>query len=135
MIHYRDNAEGVTALQLQGFFVGWPDPPLPETHLDLLHRSQHVVVAIDQDSNHVVGFITALSDGLLSAYIPFLEVLPDYQGQGIGRKLVKRMLEQLNGLYMIDLSCDPELQSFYEQFGMRRSSGMMLRNYARQAGR
>ncbi len=28
----------------------------------------------------VVGFVNALSDGRLSAYIPLLEVLPDYRG-------------------------------------------------------
>jgi predicted N-acetyltransferase YhbS len=66
----------------------------------------------------VVGFITAISDGVLSAYIPLLEVLKPYQGQGIGGRLVQRMLDQLNGYYMIDLLCDPELESFYARFGM-----------------
>lgn len=31
---------------------------------------------------------------------------------------------------MVDLLCDPDLQPFYEQVGMRRASGMFLRNYA-----
>ena len=81
-----------------------------------------------------VPVINALSDGVLMAYIPLLEVLPEYQGQGIGRTLVERMLARLGNLYAVDLLCDPELQPFYAQAGMRPATGMLLRNYARQAG-
>ncbi|MEM9907537.1 MAG: hypothetical protein AAF921_21205 [Cyanobacteria bacterium P01_D01_bin.44] len=31
----------------------------------------------------MVGFITAITDHVLSVYIPLLEVLPPYQGQGV----------------------------------------------------
>jgi ribosomal protein S18 acetylase RimI-like enzyme len=81
----------------------------------------------------VVGFITAISDGVSAAYIPHLEVLPAYQGRGIGSELVRRMLARLRGLYMIDLTCDPDVQPFYARLGMRPSTGMLVRNYDRQA--
>jgi predicted N-acetyltransferase YhbS len=64
-----------------------------------------------------------------------LEVLPQYQGQGIGRELVVRMLEKLDGLYMIDLTCDLKLQPFYKKMGMQPHTGMMIRNFDRQSGR
>ncbi len=38
---------------------------------------------IDDINNKVVGFITAISDGVISAYIPLLEVLPKYQNMKI----------------------------------------------------
>ena len=82
----------------------------------------------------MVGFITAVSDGISCAYIPHLEVLPTYQGQGIGTALLRRMLERLHYLYMIDLVCDPDLQPFYERAGMRAVVGMVMRNYDRQSG-
>ncbi len=134
MIRYRDDVEGVCAEQLIGFFEGWPRRPSPETHLHLLRKSTHVVVAVDDESGRVVGFITAITDGVLAAYIPFLEVLPDHQGRGIGRGLVSRMLGRLSSLYMVDLFCDPELQVFYSGLGMKPATGMMIRNYARQSG-
>ena len=56
----------------------------------------------------VVGFVTAVSDGVLSAYIPLLEVLPEYQDRGIGSELMRRILEQLDDLYMVDVLCDAE---------------------------
>ena len=134
MISYVSSSAGVTPAQLKGFFAGWPNPPSPETHLRLLERSDHFVLAVDDDSRQVVGFVTAVSDGVLSAYIPLLEVLPAYRGNGVGSELMRRMLEQIGDLYMVDLLCDPELQPFYARFGMRPAVGMQRRNYARQSG-
>lgn len=133
-MHYQRSLEGVTADQLHGFFVGWPNPPSAATHWRLLQGSQHFVLALDEATGQVVGFITAISDGVLSAYIPHLEVLPAYQGRGIGSELVRQLLDQLRELYMVDLICDPELQPFYERLGLRPWSGMVLRNYDRQSG-
>ena len=134
MIRYRDTTDTVTPEQLAGFFIDWPDPPDPETHLRLLQGSDAVVLAVEEETGQVVGFITAITDGVLSAYIPLLEVLPDWQGQGIGQELVRRMVDRLRNLYMIDLLCDEDLQPFYERLGFQRSQGMMIRNYDRQSG-
>ena len=134
MITYLDSVAGVTHDRLQGFFEGWPDPPSTETHLKLLVGSDHVVLAVDEETKDVVGFVTAISDGVLSAFIPFLEVLSDYQGQGIGEELIRRMLDRLDGLYAVDLICDPELQPFYARFDMKPATGLSLRRYSRQSG-
>lgn len=133
-MQYVDTCESISSHQLQGFFVGWPNPPSPEKHRELLEKSDVCLLAIDEISMMVVGFITAITDHVLSAYIPLLEVLPAYQGQGIGTELVRRMLAKLSHLYMIDLLCDPHLQPFYEHLGMKPTSGMLLRNYHQQSG-
>lgn len=133
MIIYTDSLDGVTSEHLQGgFFVGWPNPPSPSTHYRILANSAAIVLARIADGT-VVGFITAVSDHVSCAYIPHLEVLPAYQGQGIGSELVRQMVEKLRHLYMIDLVCDPSLQPFYERLGMRAVVGMVVRNYDRQA--
>ena len=134
MIRYVESVEGVTPSQLQGFFVGWPAPPSPETHLEILRRAFRVVLAIDTGTNQVVGFINAVGDGIHAAYLPMLEVLPDYRKRGIGTELVRRMMDVLRNLYMVDLICDPELQGFYERFGMFARVGMAWRNFERQSG-
>jgi ribosomal protein S18 acetylase RimI-like enzyme len=134
-IEYIYSAEGITANQLHGFFVGWTNPPSPETHLELLKNSDEVVLAVDTESGNVIGFITAITDNVLAAYIPLLEVLPDYQNQQIGKTLVEKMLARLRDFYMVDLLCDADLQLFYEKFDIRRGTGMFFRNYDRQAGR
>ncbi|MGH2551038.1 MAG: GNAT family N-acetyltransferase, partial [Thermomicrobiales bacterium] len=94
----------------------------------------HIEIAVDAESGTVIGFITAITDGALSAYIPLLEVLPSYQRRGIGQELVRRMVHNLRHLYMIDLLCDVELQPYYARLGMRPATGMLLRNYDRQSG-
>lgn len=133
MIRYDDSLEDISADDLTGFFAGWPDPPSPEAHLRLLRGSGRVVLAIDDSTGHVVGFITAITDGVLSAYIPLLEVLPQYQGRGIGTELVRRMLGVLD-LYMVDVVCDPDVVPFYERFGMIPGTAMMSRRNDRQSG-
>ena len=135
MITYTESTDDVTIEMLIGFFVGWPKPPSAKTHLHLLHNSSHVVLAVDDEIGRVVGFINAVSDGVLCAYLPLLEVLPDYQGRGIGTELLRRMLTRLDGLYMIDLMCDPELQPYYERVGMKQATGMSIRDYDAQAGK
>lgn len=135
MIRYLDSVEGISADQLTGgFFVGWPNPPSPETHLRILQNSYAIVLAVDDETNQIVGFINAISDGILSAYIPLLEVLPAYQKRGVGALLARQIIDKLSKLYMIDLLCDAELQSYYAQFGMLPATGMLIRNYQTQAG-
>ena len=129
MIEYRSAADGLVPSQLQGFFVGWPSPPSPERQLEILRGSYAVEVALDGEQ--VVGFATATSDGVLSAFIPLLEVLPEWQGRGIGTELMRRMFARLGALYMVDLCCDAELEPFYARLGMQiLDRGMGIRNFA-----
>lgn len=125
MISYRADLDGVTEADLAGFFVGWPSPPAPATRLALLRGSSHAVLAWDED--RLVGFVTALSDGVLMAYVPLLEVLPEYQGRGIGTALVDRVLGELGELYGVDVCCDEDLVPYYARFGFQRVAGMVLR--------
>jgi ribosomal protein S18 acetylase RimI-like enzyme len=136
MIRYTDSLDSISADQLTGgFFDGWPNPPSAETHLRVLRGSAHVWLAVDEQTGQVVGFVNAVSDSVLSAYIPLLEVLPANQQRGIGTELMRRMLETLTDIYMVDLLCDIEFQPYYERLGMRRATGMLVRNYAAQSGK
>jgi ribosomal protein S18 acetylase RimI-like enzyme len=128
MIRYVDALGGIAPEQVTGFFVGWRDPLPPEEHLRMLAGSDRVVLAIDEEAERVVGFIAALTDEVQGAFITLLEVLPDYQRRGIGEGLMRRMLDDhLGDIQTIELMCDPELVPFYARFGMKPSSGMVLR--------
>ena len=97
-----------------------------------MRDSDHLVLALDGE--RVVGFVTVLSDGVLSAYVSLLEVLPEYRRQGIGSELMRRVFGKVSKLYAIDVRCDPELLPFYQRLGLQPAVGMMLRNYEHQAG-
>ena len=126
MTHYREDLAGTSPDSVVGFFVGWPRPPGPRALHRALSRSTHVVLAWEDE--RVVGLVSALSDGALAASIPLLEVLPPYQGRGIGRELLRRLLNRLEDVYMVDLVCDEELVAFYERLGLQRLQAMSRRN-------
>lgn len=136
MIKYEVYTTSISQMKLgDGFFEGWPNPPSKEMHRVILEQAYKSLVAVDEERQEIIGFIHAISDGILSAYIPLLEVLPQYRNKGIGTELVKRMLQELDSLYMIDLCCDEDLVAFYEELGLRKSQAMIGRNYQNQSGR
>jgi len=91
MITYTSDINDIKIENLAGFFIDWTKPLTPEQHYNHLARCTHFVAALDDSK--IVGFITALSDGIGCAFIPLLEVLPEYQKRGVGSGLVRRMLD------------------------------------------
>lgn len=127
LVRYSMSVRDIDAGALEGgFFEGWPSAPSPDKHLLLLRRSTHVALALD--AGRVVGFANVLSDGVLSAYIPLLEVLPGYRRQGIGSELIRRLLAAVDGLYTVDVICDEAVLPFYERLGFHRAVGAVTRN-------
>ena len=129
-IEYKDNLETLTAEALTGFFAGWPEHPDEATHLEILKKSAKVWLAMEGPK--CVGFINALTDGVFYAYVPLLEVLPGYHGQGIGSELVQRMTQSLSGMYAVDAVCDEAVAPFYSKLGFGKCAGMVKRNFKRQ---
>lgn len=126
-VHYQDNLTGITSGQLSCFCVGWKYPISGEEMYKILQNSYAFVLA--RDKKNVIGFVNALSDGIKFAFIPMLEVLPNYKNQGIGTRLMNILLDKLHDIQNVDLTCDAELQNFYGKFGMLKSNGMILRKY------
>jgi len=128
---FQNHLFEIEPASLTGFFEGWPSPPSSEAHLRILTGSDRVWLARVPETGRVAGFITALTDGVLSAYIPLLEVLPEHRGRGLGGLLTRVMLADLSDLYMVDLVCDAELQPFYTRQGFRAGQAMSVRRYDR----
>ncbi len=85
MISYQETLDGIAPEGLTGFFQGWPTPPSAEQYLKIMNGSEAIVIAVDPEaSGRVVGFVTAVGDGVLAAYVPLLEVLPEYRGYSPG---------------------------------------------------
>jgi hypothetical protein len=81
MIYYTDDLAAVREDMLAGFFVDWPRRPSTAQHLAVLRGSYRSVVAIDDAEDRVAGFVNMISDGVLTAFIPWLEVLPPTRGR------------------------------------------------------
>ena len=131
-IRYINSAETIEPTQLSGFFVDWPIHPSTNRHLEILRASHGVELALDTSTNQVVGFINVISDGIFTGYIPLLEVLPEFQGQGIGKKLIDHITARYENLYMLDVCCDESVEQLYASKEFVKVSGMVHRNYNRQ---
>ncbi len=133
-IVYSIEKTDLAGLETTGFFEGWPNKPNETVLRKSIGNADYIVLAIDTGKRKLVGYITALSDDVLVAYIPFLEVEKSYQHKGIGHALVGKLLEQLSHLYMIDLVCDKEIADFYKEAGFEAWHAMIKRNYINQSG-
>lgn len=71
------------------------------------------------DGERLVGVGRVISDGALHAMIYDMIVHPDYQRQGIGGEILKRLLErcQQAKLRDIQLFCARGKREFYEKYG------------------
>ena len=76
------------------------------------------------EDGRLVGCLRILTDGYFFGTITELLVLPVYQGQGIGSKLLK--LAQDNTPTMLYFGAQPGVEAFYEKNGCKRS----LQSYA-----
>jgi ribosomal protein S18 acetylase RimI-like enzyme len=92
----------------------------------MLKGSTHVILARDEASSTLCGYITALSDGVACSYISALEVRPAYRHQGIGTALITQLTSQLQ-TYGTYLSCAPDMVAFYESQGFKQTVGMSKR--------
>lgn len=93
----------------------------------LLRGSNHIVLARERVDEPLMGFVAAISDGILSACISFLEVRSEYRGRGVGTELVTRLLALVGDLYMVDVMCDVRVRPFYERLGFTAASGAAIR--------
>ena len=71
------------------------------------------------DGNVLVGCLRILSDGYYFGTITELLVLPEYQQQGIGSKLLQ--LAKDNTPTMLYFGAQPGIEPFYEKNGCQKS--------------
>lgn len=77
------------------------------------------------DGNKLVGAGRALADGIDCSYICDLAVHPDYQGLGIGKGLVSRLVDLSKSHRKIILYSVPGKESFYRKLGFKRMATAM----------
>ena len=71
------------------------------------------------EGDRLVGCLRILSDGYFFGTITELLVLPEFQRQGIGSKLLQ--LAKENARSMLFFGAQPGMESFYEKNGCQKS--------------
>ena len=103
--------------ELQELFlsVKWDSGNYPDKLKKAIKNSHTVYSA--WDNGKLVGLINSLSDGVMTVYFHYLLVSPEYQGIGIGKELVKLMLDEYQCFARkVVIAYDSEVE-FYKRCG------------------
>ena len=85
-------------------------------------KSLKVLAAYEGDK--LLGIIRAVGDGFTVVFIQDILVFPEEQGKGIGKALIKAMLDYYPNVRQIQLTTDidPKTISFYKSVGFSELS-------------
>ncbi len=95
----------------------WSSAQKPDALYNALMNSDTLISA--WDGNILVGIGNAITDGYLVVYYPHLLVLPDYQGKGVGKKIMEVFRERYVNFHQQILVADGQAIDFYQQCGFQ----------------
>jgi len=95
--------------------VEWASGNFPDKLAVAMNNSGTVFTAWHGDK--LVGLVNALDDKIMTAYVHYLLVHPDYQGKGIGKELIRMIREKYTNYLRIVLVTDNKEIGFYEHCG------------------
>lgn len=98
---------------------GWSSAEKPIDLMAALRNSHSLVTA--RIAGKLVGLGNAISDGHLVVYFPHMLVHPDFQGKGIGQKMMAAMLKKYADFHQKMLTADGKAIEFYESLGFVRA--------------
>lgn len=107
--------------ELQDLFlsVEWSSGHFPEKLVVAMQNFKTVFTA--WDGERLVGMICAMDDSVMTAYLHYMLVRPEYQHQGIGKHLVEMMkAKYADYLRIVVVAYNKELD-FYESCGFKKA--------------
>jgi ribosomal protein S18 acetylase RimI-like enzyme len=121
-IQYRD-IKKFQPCELQELFlsVQWEAGKHPEKLVVAMENSQTVYSA--WDNKKLIGLINALDDKIMTVYIHFLLVQPEYQGKGVGKELLRMINDKYKEYLRVVLVADRAETGFYQNSGFELASG------------
>ncbi len=116
-ITYTFDMDQLTKENIQELFqsVEWESASHPNDLYHAIMHSHSVVTAWDGDK--LIGLANALSDEAMAVYFHYVLTDPAYQGQGIGKQIMNRMLEKYEHMHTKVLVSYPKAVGFYETLG------------------
>ena len=107
--------------------------PLAEKIFEKINQNSDHIVVVAIIEEKVVGAATLLIEpkfihkGGIVGHIEDVVVNKNYQGQGIGEKIIKHLLEiaKTRKCYKTILDCVDEVKPFYEKLGFRHNANAL----------
>lgn len=85
------------------------------------------VIAIVTSNERVIGFGRAMTDGVFNAAIYDVVVHEEYQRQGVAKKIMEHLLDELRNVSCIHLIATTGNEEFYRKFGLKKVRTGMAR--------
>ena len=138
MILLKENVNNVEEFNYLFDQVGWGCHE-DEISKKALENTTYSVSIYDNEK--IIGYGRLIGDGICYIYIHDIMVLPEYQKQKIGTKIMNKLLERIsqikqeNPYVRVYLGASKGKEKFYEKFGFITrdnadlGSGMILENY------
>ncbi|MEH7670094.1 GNAT family N-acetyltransferase [Bacillus sp. JJ689] len=111
--------------------LGWNSLKLTVNELEQMCKQSWCAIYVFDDKR-LVGMGRVISDGVITGIICGVGVLPKYQSSGIGKEIVKRLIQHCEQNKVIpQLMCVEKLQSYYESIGFEAFSIGMTKHIIR----
>ncbi|MBW1295194.1 GNAT family N-acetyltransferase [Aquimarina litoralis] len=117
------DVEEIRVLFLQ---TSWAKDRTIESIRKLLENTEIFVVIRNEETNQLIGFGRAISDGVFRALLDDIVIDTNYRKKGLGKCIVENLLQQLGEVEQVFLNTKPELEPFYHQFGFTKSKAVSM---------
>jgi N-acetylglutamate synthase-like GNAT family acetyltransferase len=103
--------------------VGWWQDRLEQDIEEMLIKERSVGAWND---NTLIGFARVVTDGKFRAYIEDVVIQHSFQKEGIGTRLIEKLLEDLSHIDVISLFCEEHLIPFYQKNNFKYSKSQFV---------
>ncbi len=122
-LEWTDTLDGVDWEELSALFkVALGEKPAATLKIVFTNSRYRCFV---REQGRLIGVGRALADGVDTSYVCDIAVLPEYQGTGVGKQIVGKLVELSRGHKKILLYAVPGKESFYRKFGFMRMKTAM----------
>ena len=112
--------------------VGWANYTKNPKMLKVAYNHSLKIYGAYSDEK-LIGILRVVGDGFSVVFIQDLLVLPEYQRQGVGTELLKKVMEEYSGVYQLHLLTDntEKTISFYKNLGFVMDTDIDCRTFSK----
>jgi len=123
-LEWMYSSERVDWEELQRLYLAAPLGHESASDLEVAF-SNSMFMCFAYDAGRLIAVGRAVADGKDCSYISGVAVHPDYQGRGIGKEVMTRLVTLSKGHRKIILYAAPGKEPFYRKLGFRRMATAM----------
>ena len=123
-LEWRRSIDGIDWEELSALYRAAPLGEKKPAHLHKVFANSMFTCFVLEDGR-LVGAGRALADGADCSYLCDVAVLPSHQGSGLGKRIVRELVEASRGHRKLILYAVPGKEPFYRKLGFLRMTTAM----------